>query len=190
MKNPFENPWQTLETRAIYENAWIGVREDQVVRPDGKAGIYGVVSMRNRAIAILPIHDDETVTLVGQFRYTVDEYSWEIPEGGGAFDETPLAAAQRELREETGLVAENWTEFGRAHLSNSVTDEAAFIFLATGLEQREAQPEGTELLEIRRWPFAKVLSMAQHGEITDSMSLIAIYRYACEREGAPLSRGD
>ena len=180
MLKRFENSWSTLNTREIYDNAWISVREDDVLRPDGEAGIYGVVSMKNRAIGILPLHTDGTVTLVGQFRYTLDEYSWEIPEGGCAPEETILEAAARELREETGLIAHKWTSLGRIHLSNSVTDEEGFVFLATELEQREAQPEGTEDLQIRRVPFVQVLEMARSGEITDSMSLMAIYRYAIE----------
>lgn len=181
MLERFENSWRTLHSREIYDNAWINVREDDVVRPDGEAGIYGVVSMKNRAIGVLPVHADGTVTLVGQFRYTLDEYSWEIPEGGCAPDESILEAGARELREETGLIAHRWTSLGRIHLSNSVTDEEGFVFLATDLEQRAAQPEGTEDLQIRRVPFVQVLEMARSGEITDSMSLMAIYRYAIER---------
>ena len=181
MNDPYANPWRTLSSRAIYENPWINIREDQVIRPDGNPGIYGVVHMRNKAIAVLPVDDQENIYLVGQFRYTLNEYSWEIPEGGCAEGEDTLEAAQRELREETGLEARHWQLIGRAHLSNSVTDEEAFLYLATGLEQGEAQPEGTEQLEIQRLPFQTALQMALNGEITDSLSVLALYRYALQR---------
>ena len=179
-KDLFHNPWRTLSTRLAYENPWIRVREDQVTRPHGHPGNYGVVSMRAKAIGVLPVHDDGSITLVGQFRYTLNEYSWEIPEGGGPFGEEPLEAARRELREETGLVASTWRELGRVHLSNSVTDEEGFLFVATGLEQHDAQPEGTEDLQIRRVPWPEALRMAREGEITDSLSLIALFRYGLE----------
>lgn len=180
MKSPFANPWRTLSTRRIYENPWIAIREDQVLRPDGKPGIYGVVSMQNKAIGVLPVHQDGSVTLVGQFRYTVGEYSWEIPEGGCPRGEEPLEAARRELREETGLAASTWKPLGRVHLSNSVSDEEGFLFVALDLEQFEPEPEGTEDLQIRRVSWDEALRMARHGEITDGLSLIAIFRHALE----------
>jgi 8-oxo-dGTP pyrophosphatase MutT (NUDIX family) len=178
MKDPFANPWRTLGSREIYQNPWIRVREDNVLRPDGNPGIYGVVSMQNRAIGVLPVHSDGSITLVGQFRYTLSEYSWEIPEGGCPQGEEPLEAARRELREETGLQASTWRELGRVHLSNSVSDEEGFLFIATDLEQFEAAPEETEDLQIRRVGWSEVLRMAQAGEITDALSLLAIFRYS------------
>jgi len=186
MTSPFDNPWQTIGSREIYENAWITLREDAVIRPDGAPGIYGVVHMKNKAIGIVPIDADDHIYLVGQFRYTLDRYSWEIPEGGGPEDEDALTSAQRELLEETGLIAANWQQLGIAHLSNSVTDEEATYFLATELTQHEAQPEGTEELQVMRVPFSEALRMAQQGEITDSMSVIGILQYALLRG----TRGD
>jgi 8-oxo-dGTP pyrophosphatase MutT (NUDIX family) len=175
------NPWQTTGSKTVYDNAWIRVREDNVIRPDGKPGIYGVVHFKNKAIGVLPIDDEDCTYLVGQFRYPLDHYSWEIPEGGGPHSEDPLSAAKRELLEETGLEASNWELLGRAHLSNSVSDEEAILYLATGLTQRQACPEGTEQLQVRRVAFQEALNMVRRGEITDAMAVIAIQAYALRR---------
>jgi 8-oxo-dGTP pyrophosphatase MutT (NUDIX family) len=171
-----KNPWQTLASRQMYDNPWINVREDSVIRPDGVQGIYGVVHFKNIAIGILAL-DDDYIYLVGQYRYPLEQYSWEIPEGGCPEGEDPLDAAQRELEEETGLRAEVWEKLGEAHLSNSVSDELAIWFLATGLTQGEHRPEGTEKLKIRRLAFGEALDMALTGEITDALSLLAIMQY-------------
>ncbi len=178
MDDKYANPWKTLSTRDVYENPWIRVRHDEVIRPDGQAGIYGVVHYKNKAIAVLPIDDEGYTYLVGQYRYTLDIYSWEIPEGGCPEGEEPLEAAKRELLEETGLTAEHWQQLGTAHLSNSVSDEEAILFLATALTQGEAQPEGTEKLEVRRVAFAEALRMVMTGEITDSLTVMTILHYA------------
>ncbi len=178
MSDKFSNPWRTVDSHVVYENPWIRVRHEDVIRPDGQPGIYGVVHYRNLAIGVLPIDDESLTYLVGQFRYPLNMYSWEIPEGGCPEGETPLETAQRELLEETGLVAAEWKELGRAHLSNSVSDELAIYYLATGLTQREAQPEGTEKLELMRVPFAEALRMVLAGEITDSLSVMTILHYA------------
>ena len=175
MKSSENNPWQTHATREIYDNDWIAVREDAVTRPDGKPGIYGVVSMKNRAIGVVPLHADGTVTLVGQFRYTMDEYSWEIPEGGCPDTELPIEAARRELREETGLVAGKLESLGgEIHLSNSVCDERGTLFLATDLEQGDWAPEGTEELQLKRVPLRDAVAMAIAGEITDGLSVLGL----------------
>lgn len=176
-----ENPWQTQASRIVYVNPWIAVRHDDVIRPDGQPGIYGVVHFKNRAIGVLPIDEDGATWLVGQYRYPLSQYSWELPEGGCPAGEESLAAAQRELLEETGLVAEHWQLLGHAHLSNSVSDEAALYYLATGLTQHAAQPEGTEQLQVRRVPFVEALRMVEAGEITDALSVIAILAYARQR---------
>jgi ADP-ribose diphosphatase len=171
-----ENPWRKLGSREVYDNPWIKVREDSVIRPDNEPGIYGVVHFKNKAIGILAVEDD-FIYLVGQYRYPLDRYSWEIPEGGCPEGEEPLAAAQRELEEETGLRARRWEKLCEADLSNSVTDEVAILFIATGLTQGEHNPEGTEQLQIRRMKFQEALEMALKGEITDAMSLLAIMQY-------------
>lgn len=175
-----ENPWTTLASREVYDNPWIRVREDRVVRPDGEHGIYGVVHFKNVAIGILPVEDDH-IYLVGQYRYPLNSYSWEIPEGGCPEDEDLLSAARRELAEETGLRAKSWQMMGEAHLSNSVSDERAVWFLATGLTQGEHDPEGTEQINVRRLPSEQVLRMARAGEITDALSLLAIMSYHLTR---------
>jgi ADP-ribose pyrophosphatase len=176
--NECANPWQTLERQTVYDNPWITVRHAEVICADGAPGIYGVVHFKNRAIGVLPIDDEGYTYLVGQYRYPLEQYSWEIPEGGCPVGEDPLQAAQRELKEETGLSACQWELLGRAHLSNSVSDEEALYYLATGLAQGDAEPEGTEKLQLRRVPFAEALRMALVGEITDALSVLALLRCA------------
>ena len=177
-QNQCANPWQTVESRVVYDNPWITVQHDEVIRPDGAPGTYGLVHFKNRAIGVLPIDDEGYTYLVGQYRYTLDQYSWEIPEGGGPLGEDPLRAAQRELKEETGFGARHWQLLGRAHLSNSVSDEEALYYLATDLVAGDAEPEGTEKLQLRRVPFADALRMALAGEITDALSVLALLHYA------------
>lgn len=179
------NPWQTLSSVSVYDNAWIGVREDRVVRPDGNEGIYGVVHFKNTAVGILAIEDDH-IFLVGQHRYPLDFYSWEIPEGGCPDGEDTLRAARRELEEETGLRAAHWEFLGEAYLSNSVSDERAVWYLATGLTAGASAPEGTERLSVRRVPFAEALRLARVGEITDALTLLAITGYALRNKEAEI----
>lgn len=167
------NPWRTTSSKEVYENDWIRVREDAVVRPDGLPGVYGVVHFKNVAVGVLAVEGDE-VYLVGQYRYPLGAYFWEIPEGGCPEGEDPLEAAKRELEEETGLRAERWVRGGEAHLSNSVSDEYAVWFLATGLTQGEQRPEGSERITVRRVKLDEALSMALGGRITDALSLLAI----------------
>jgi 8-oxo-dGTP pyrophosphatase MutT (NUDIX family) len=177
-----DNPWRTLDSRRVYENPWIAVREDSVVRPDGEPGIYGVVHYKNTAVGVLPLEDDH-VYLVGQYRYPLERYSWEIPEGGCPEHEEPLSAARRDLREETGLEAKSWRRLGEAFLSNSVADEYAVWFLATDLVPGERQPEGTEVIGVRRVPLREAVAMAMDGRITDALSVLALTTYALERLG-------
>jgi 8-oxo-dGTP pyrophosphatase MutT (NUDIX family) len=174
--NEHHNPWTVLAERAIYDNQWIGLTEYDVINPGGGKGIYGKVRFKNLAIGILPLDARGFTWLVGQYRFPLDAYSWEIPEGGGDPGEAPIESAKRELLEETGLLANDWSELMQMHLSNSVTDEFAHVFLARGLEQRQAQPEETEELTIRRLPFDEAHRMVERGEITDSISVAAILK--------------
>jgi ADP-ribose pyrophosphatase len=174
-------PWIRHRRRVAYENAWLTIWHDEVTRPDGHPGIYGVVHFANLAVGVVAIDDDDRVVLVGQHRYTLDAYSWEIPEGGVPSEETPLEGARRELREETGLDAATWREIGRSHLSNSVADETAVLFVATGLSPGVATPDGTEALDVRWVPFDEALAMTFDGRITDAMSILGIWRVALER---------
>ena len=177
------NPWKTLATKAIYENPWIALREDQVIRPDGQPGIYGVVHFKNRAIGVLPVDDLGRVWLVGQYRYPLNGYSWEIPEGGGYGDERPEVTARRELREETGMTAGRLELMSTTHLSNSVSDELAYIFRATDLTPGASAPEGNERIDVRLVDWSDAWQMLQNGEITDSISVIALLHEALRRGG-------
>ncbi len=172
------NPWKKLETKKIYMNPWISVDEDQVIRPNGTQGIYGRVHFKNHAIGIVPLDHDNYTWLVGQFRYTINEYSWEIPMGGGPLNENILDAAKRELREETGLTARVWTNMLRIHTSNSVTDEVGFVFLAEELEEGETEFDETEDLKIWKLPFEEAISMVMENKITDSLSIAGILKLA------------
>jgi 8-oxo-dGTP pyrophosphatase MutT (NUDIX family) len=174
--NESQNPWTILSETPVYDNKWIGLTEYQVINPGGGKGIYGKVRFKNLAIGILPLDEEGNTWLVGQYRFPLDQYSWEIPEGGGGMDTPPIESAQRELLEETGLVAKEWTRILEMHLSNSVTDEKATIFLARQLEQHEAMPEETEQLIVRKLPFEQAFQMVEQGEITDSMSVAAILK--------------
>jgi 8-oxo-dGTP pyrophosphatase MutT (NUDIX family) len=171
-------PWTRRGRRIAYENTWITVYHDDVARPDGSPGIYGVVHFRNVAVGVVPIDDDGRVALVGQHRYPLDAMSWEIPEGGSPLGEDALAGAKRELREETGLFASEWQEIGTYHLSNSVSDEEAVLYLATGLRPGPAEPDATEQLEVRWVHLAEAMKMIDRGEITDAMSVIGLQRVA------------
>jgi ADP-ribose pyrophosphatase len=171
-----KNPWKTTSDKKIYENPWISLTEYQVINPAGGKGIYGKVHFKNLAIGILVLDEHYDTWLVGQYRYPLNEYSWEIPEGGGAHGIDPLESAKRELKEETGIDADKWTEIQRIHLSNSVSDELGIIYVAQNLKFGEANPEDTEQLAVRKLPFNQALEMVMSGEITDSLSVAAILK--------------
>ena len=169
-------PWKILSTQNIYDNPWIKVEHHEVIQPKGAAGIYGTIHFKNLAIAILPLEDDGTTWLVGQHRFPLKHYSWEIPEGGASPAETPLDAAKRELREETGLYAASWEQILEMHLSNSVTDERAIAFIARGLKAGLATPEPTEDLTIRKLHFDDLYAEVIQGRISDALTVATVLR--------------
>lgn len=176
--NAYPNPWKKVSSKVIYDNPWIEVEEFQVLTPAGTPGIYGKVHFKNKAIGIVPVDDELNTWLVGQYRFPLDEYSWEIPMGGGPIGVDVLESAKRELREETGLTAKKWTNIQRIHTSNSVTDEEGFVFLAEGLEEGETDFEETEQLTVRKLPLREALQMVMTGEITDGISVAGLLKVA------------
>lgn len=172
------NPWKIISKELVYDNPWIQVAHHEVQTPHGNPGIYGVVHFKNRAIGMVPLDKQGNTWLVGQYRFPLNEYSWEIPEGGCPEGEEPLDAARRELREETGLSADTWTHLGTFALSNSVSDEVGTLFLATGISEGKAEPEETEQLSVRKLPFTQALDMVLNGEIQDAISIMAILQVA------------
>ena len=174
--NESHNPWKILGEKKIYDNKWIGLTEFDVINPSGGKGIYGKVHFKNFAIGVVPLDEDLNTYLVGQFRFSLNAYTWEIPEGGGPLNVEPLESAKRELIEETGLVAREWTQIMHLHLSNSVSDEYGLIFLARELSQRQAMPEETEQLVVKKVPFEEAYQMVESGEITDSMTVAGILK--------------
>jgi ADP-ribose pyrophosphatase len=176
MHNPEDNPWKITSEQNIYDNPWINLTEYQVINPSGNPGIYGKVHFKNLAIGVLPLDDELNTYLVGQYRFPLNHYSWEMPEGGGPLGIDPLDSAKRELLEETGLKADSWTEIQRLHLSNSVSDELSILYLARGLKQFEAEPEDTEQLIIKKLPFEEVYQMVCRSEITDAMTVAAVLK--------------
>jgi 8-oxo-dGTP pyrophosphatase MutT (NUDIX family) len=174
-----KNPWITLSGELKYENKWISVTEYQVINPGGGRGIYGKVHFKNKAIGIIALDDDMNTWLVGQYRYTLNEWSWEIPEGGGPSDQTPLEAAKRELLEETGLQASKWSKVMRLHTSNSVTDEEGFLFLAEDLSAGDTEREETEAdMKVWKLPLRDAIEMIETGKITDSLTVMGLLMVA------------
>lgn len=176
MKKPDENPWSIISSQRIYDNPWITLTEHQVINPSGGAGIYGQVHFKNLAIGVIVLDEADNTWLVGQYRFTLNAYSWEIPEGGGLLGTDPLDSAKRELLEETGITARKWEEIQQVHLSNSVSDELGILFLARDLSYGASEPEETEQLQVRKLPFEEAYQMVLNGQITDSLSIAAILR--------------
>ena len=187
MTHPEENPWRIVGSNPVYDNPWMEVTQYDVVNPSGNPGIYGKVHFKNHAVGVVPMDEQGFIWLVGQYRFTIDAYSWEIPEGGCPRGQSVEDAARRELREETGIVAERLEKLFEMHLSNSVTDEWGVTYLATGLTMGQASPEETESLRVRRLPLEEAYRMVRDGRITDSMSVAAIQQLWIRRLGQKIN---
>ncbi|MEM7013687.1 MAG: NUDIX hydrolase [Verrucomicrobiota bacterium] len=178
------NPWTTHSSEQKYENPWIKVVENKVTDPGGNAGIYGVVHFANRAIGVIPIDDEDHTWLVGQYRYPLDTYEWEIIEGGAPEGEDPEEAARRELLEEAGIIATDYRLIiEEMQLSNSVCDERSWVFVARVVSVGESDPDSNEELALRRVPLETAFQMVANGEIRDSMSIAGLSRLQVERLG-------
>lgn len=171
-----KSPWQTLSREVKYDNPWIRVEEHQVINPAGGEGIYGTVNFKNRAVAIVALFENGDTLLVGQYRYPLQQYHWELPMGGAPEDESMLSCAQRELQEETGFTAVKWQQMLSMHLSNSITQEQGTTFIAKGLQAGEMDLEDTEDISCQRVPFERVFQQVMAGEITDAMTVASIMK--------------
>ena len=169
------NPWTTLSSRIVLSNPWFQLRKDQVIRPDGRKGEYNTV-LAPTAVGVVPYFDDDSILLVGQYRYSISRYSWEIPEGGSEPGERPIQTARRELREETGYRAAAFRSLGVVHTSNCFTNETAHLFCARNLTAGEPRCDSTEKIVTKRVPFAEAYRMAIDGKITDSITIVALFR--------------
>lgn len=176
MQNHLENPWKTLKSELVYESPWIAINKHDVLNPAGNSATYSVVNFKNLAIGILPLDENLNTWLVGQYRYPTNEYSWEIPEGGGKFTDTPVETAARELKEETGIVAKEFTELMRMHLSNSATDELAIVYIAQGLSFEDSEPEESEVLQVKKIHINDVFDLVMKGEIKDGITVAAVLK--------------
>jgi ADP-ribose pyrophosphatase len=172
------NPWTTLDTKLVYDNPWLKITQSDVLNPNGNPGIYGVVHFKNLAIGVVPLDEDGNTWLVGQYRYPLNEYSWEIPEGGGKIGVNPLLSAQRELSEETGILANKWTKIQEFNTSNSCTDEHSILYLAQDLIFNQAHPDDDELLAIQKINICDLYQKVINSDIKDSLTVVAIYKVA------------
>jgi 8-oxo-dGTP pyrophosphatase MutT (NUDIX family) len=172
-----KNPWKTISGKLVYDNPWINLTQYEVITPAGTPGIYGKVHFKNIAIGVIVIDENGDTYLVGQYRFPLNEYSWEIPEGGCPVGTDYLTTAKRELKEETGFEAKNWIEILRMHVSNSVSDEYAVVYVAQDLTAGEAEPEDTEKLAVQKMPFTQALQWVMEGKITDSITVAAILKW-------------
>ncbi|MEE9374108.1 MAG: NUDIX hydrolase [Saprospiraceae bacterium] len=172
------NPWAVKSKETVYDNTWIEVEHHKVITPSGNDGVYGKIKMKNFAIAIIPLDHELNTWIVGQYRYTIDQYSWELPMGGGPLDIDLLVSAKRELKEETGITAAIWKYLMKIHTSNCVTDEIGHVFVAKSLSFGETDFDETEELVLKKLPFAELVEMVERSEITDSISVAGVLKLA------------
>ena len=173
---PHGQPWKVLTSEVLQDNPWFRVELHRAVAPTGVEADYYMSHFKNVAVGVLPLFDDGTVCLVGQWRFPFGTYSWEIPEGGVPMSETPLDGAKRELREEAGLLASDWREVLTMQLSNASSNEVSICYLAMGLSQAERDLDPTEALALERVPFQEALAAAVAGKIRDSMAVATLLR--------------
>ncbi len=174
--NENKNPWTTLKSEKVYDSPWIGLTKHDVLNPNGNPGTYSVVHFKNLAIGILPLDKDYNTWIVGQYRYPINQYSWEIPEGGGKRDVEPIESAKRELLEETGITAGKWTKVQEMYLSNSASDEYCILYIAQDLTFGKAQPEDEEELVCKKIHFDELYRLVETGEITDSLTVAIVLK--------------
>ena len=168
--------WQTIKKETVYDTPWIRVYHHNVTTPTGNTSTYGSVHFKVFAIGILVLDEDRNTWIVRQHRYPIDEFVWELPEGGGSRDVSPLESAKRELREETGIVADKWTPLMEMQMSNAATDEYAYLFVAQDLRFEVAQPDADEDLEVKKLPFQELFDRVMSGEIKDSFTVAAVLK--------------
>ena len=175
--------WKSDGDETLFENPWLALTAHPATAPTGAAATYVVMRPKNLSVGVLPIHSDGTVTLVGQARFALANYSWEMPEGGAPFDEDPLAGAKRELAEEAGLAAKSWREVLRMEMSNSITDERAIAWLAWDLTEVAKDPDPTEVIELARVPFMTLMREIDRGAVRDTFTVATALRaYHMARE--------
>jgi ADP-ribose pyrophosphatase len=174
--NETTNPWKLVASKSVYENNWIEVQHQDVITPAGNPGIYGVVHFKNLAIGIIPLDHENNTWIVGQYRYPLKKYSWEMPEGGGPIGFDPIESAKRELLEECGIIANKWDKILEMDLSNSATDEHAILYVARDLSFTESEPEETEDLQVKKIPFEDLFQLVMNGEIEDAMTVAAVLK--------------
>lgn len=180
-----ESPWKTISSKKIYENKWMGLKEDKVIMPNGKEGIYAYISSKNGAAAVI-LNEKNEIYLVGQYRYAVDEYSWEIISGAVEKGEDYLTTVKREIEEEAGVTAKKFDLLhGDLQLSNSYTSDRGAIFLARDIEQNESHPESTEKLQIKKVPLDEAIRLICEGKIKDDYTITGIFlaKEFLEKEG-------
>ncbi len=169
-------PWKTRSEELKYETDWISISHHEVIDPKGNPGIYGVIHFKNIAVGMLPLDENGNTWIVGQYRYPIKAYSWEMPEGGGKRNVATIESAKRELKEETGIIAEKWTKILEMDLSNSASDEQAVIYLAQDLQFEDAEPDHTEDLQVRKLHFTDLYEMVMKGEVRDSLTVATVMK--------------